>query len=204
MKSVVQIVAGITRIVPGIVAGLTLAACGSGGTSETTQSAGSALSTAATSVACLSQEDGPCGGFTQNPCTCAPGLVCEPNRIPDIPGTCEPARCCPVGWDMYTCNEENGSTGLNCHNPELGCASSLVCGAGCDFQVRGRCPVCDPLVCPAGSRWDVSLCKWVPGCATGSDCSGPLPALCMVCDGGGSGCAHWACMAGVCEVAYCQ
>ena len=33
---------------------------------------------------CISQVGGPCGGFTQNPCTCAVSLACEPNHIPDI------------------------------------------------------------------------------------------------------------------------
>jgi hypothetical protein len=194
----------IVRIVAGVVVAVSLAACGSAGAPEASESNGGALSTAPAPAVCVSQEDGPCGGFTQNPCVCATGLVCKPNPIPDIPGTCEPNRCCPVGWDMYKCNEENGTTGLNCHNPKLACASSLVCGAGCDFEVTGRCPVCDPLVCPAGEHWDSTQCKCVPGCSTAADCSGPLPDLCMVCDGGGNGCAHWACVAGACQVAYCQ
>jgi hypothetical protein len=132
-------------------------ACGSASESERTSENGSPL--AASSPACVSQEDGPCGGFTTHACTCAPGLYCKANPIPDIPGTCEPARCCPTGWDIYSCHEENGTTGFNCHNPLLGCASSLVCNGGCDFQVTGRCPVCDPVVCPPGQKWDVNLCK---------------------------------------------
>jgi hypothetical protein len=113
--------------------------------------------------ACVSQEGGPCGGFVANPCTCASGLICKPNRIPDLPGTCdEPPRCCPTGWAMYACNDADGTSGLNCHNPLLGCASSLTCGGGCDFEVTGRCPVCDPLVCPPGEVWDVSLCSCLP------------------------------------------
>ena len=155
--------------------------------------------------ACVSQEDGPCGGFTQNPCSCAAGLVCVPNAIPDVPGTCESQRCCPVRWNMYSCQEENGTAGLNCHNPKLGCASSLTCGGGCDFQVTGRCPVCDPVVCPSGQSFDTTLCKCVaPGCKTAADCTGPLPQLCEVCPEGGSGCAHFACVAGQCQIAFCQ
>jgi hypothetical protein len=88
---------------------------------------------------CISGEDGPCGGFTTHPCQCGPGLVCVPNSIPDIPGTCEPDRCCPIGWDMYTCKEENGASGHNCHNPRLACPLSLTCGGGCNFQVTSRC-----------------------------------------------------------------
>src|SRR5260221_8712101 len=38
---------------------------------------------------CISQEDGPCGGFTTHPCQCAKGLHCVLNRIPDLPGVCE-------------------------------------------------------------------------------------------------------------------
>jgi hypothetical protein len=154
---------------------------------------------------CISQEDGPCGGFTQNPCQCASGLVCVPNRIPDIPGACEPQRCCPAAWDMFTCNEENGTTGLNCHDPQLACASSLTCNAGCDFQVTGRCPVCDPIVCPTGQVFDSTLCKCVtPPCTTAADCTDPLPQLCQVCADGGTACAHWSCVAGQCQVTTCQ
>jgi hypothetical protein len=134
--------------------------------------------------ACVSSEDGPCGGFTTHPCTCAPGLVCVPNRIPDVPGTCEQPRCCPATWNMYRCNEENGGTAFACHNPLLGCASSLTCGQGCDFEVTGQC---------SG-----------PSCVTAADCTGVLPQLCMVCSDGGAACAHWACVAGQCQVAYCQ
>src|SRR5690348_11126480 len=101
----------------GIIAAFTLLfpawiGCSGAGTEPAgSQSEGLVASTGP--VACVSQEDGPCGGFTQNPCTCASGLVCVPNPIPDIPGTCEPDRCCPVGWDMTTCSEENGTKGLN-------------------------------------------------------------------------------------------
>jgi hypothetical protein len=153
-------------------------------------------------AACVSQEDGPCGGFIINPCTCAPGLTCVPNKIADLPGTCQPARCCPAGWDMYACREEDGTSGLNCHDPQLACASSLTCGAGCDFEVTGRCPVCDPIVCPAGETFDRVQCKCVPGCNTAADCTGPLPNVCEVCDAG-SGCAHWTCVAHQCETAFC-
>jgi len=178
-------------------------ACGASTTDNPTAQEVEAQSGSGTPSTCISQEDGPCGGFTQNPCTCAPGLKCVPNRIPDIPGTCEPARCCPAGWDMYSCREENGGTGLNCHNPRLACPSSLICGVGCDFEVTGVCPVCDPVVCPQGQTWDSALCKCV-GCVTAADCTGPLPALCEVCTNGQEACAHWACIAGVCEIAICQ
>jgi hypothetical protein len=48
-------------------------------------------------------------------------------------------KCCPVGWMMYGCTYPDGGAGLACHNPALGCASSMTCGEGCDTVVTGRC-----------------------------------------------------------------
>ena len=153
---------------------------------------------------CISNAGGPCGGFTQNPCQCAAGLVCTPNPIPDIPGTCEPRSCCPAGWDMYKCKEPSGAVGLNCHNPQLDCPSSQVCGGGCDFEVSGRCPVCDPMRCPTGQTFDPVLCKCVKNqCVTAADCTGPLPQFCEICADGSTACAHWSCVAGQCSVNAC-
>ncbi|HYQ01138.1 MAG TPA: hypothetical protein VER96_20850 [Polyangiaceae bacterium] len=152
---------------------------------------------------CISKEDGPCGGFTLHPCQCAAGLTCVLNINPDLPGTCEPARCCPANWNMYDCKEENGGTGHNCHNPALGCPSSLTCGDGCDFEVSSQCPVCDPIVCPAHEVFSRELCKCV-SCVTAADCTGPLPQLCRVCADGSTACAHWSCVANACEVATCN
>jgi hypothetical protein len=118
---------------------------------------------------------------------------------------CVPPPCCPRGWDMASCEEANGTTGLNCHNPELACPSSLACGGGCDFAVTGRCPVCDPIKCPAGESFSTTLCECVPvGCTTAAQCSGPLPQICELCGDGGAACAHWSCVAGQCEIAICQ
>jgi hypothetical protein len=47
--------------------------------------------------------------------------------------------CCPTDWTMYGCTFPDGGTALACHNPALGCASSNVCGLGCDSIVFGRC-----------------------------------------------------------------
>jgi hypothetical protein len=199
----------IATIVCGLINAANLVGCAMKSSTEaaeaTPTSSSSALTRAPTPTPiCISSEDGPCGGFTQHPCQCGSGLICVPNRIPDIPGTCEPNRCCPAGWDMFACKEENGTSGLNCHNPQLACASSLVCDEGCDFQVTGRCPVCDPIRCPQGEVFDQTLCKCVPaGCTTAADCSGPLPQLCQICADGSSACAHWACVAGQCQVATC-
>jgi hypothetical protein len=60
-----------------------------------------------------------------------------------IPGDAAPpadgGACCPSGWSMYSCTFSGGGQGLACHNPALGCASSLTCGLGCDTVVTGRC-----------------------------------------------------------------
>jgi hypothetical protein len=47
--------------------------------------------------------------------------------------------CCPQGWLLYGCTFPDGGAGLACHDPALGCASSLTCGEGCDQVVAGRC-----------------------------------------------------------------
>ncbi len=43
----------------------------------------------------------------------------------------------------------------------------------------------------------------VVGCQTAANCTGPLPQVCQVCTDGSDGCAHWACVAGKCEITYC-
>ena len=54
-------------------------------------------------------------------------------------GVDDAGACCPVNWLMYGCTYADGGAGFNCHNPALGCASSMTCGVGCDFIVAGRC-----------------------------------------------------------------
>ena len=85
--------------------------------------------------ACVSQEGGPCGGFTSNPCTCASSLVCVNNPIPDIPGTCgRRAVCdpipCGVGqtWDtaLCECSPPACTTGADCTGPLP--QTCVVCG----------------------------------------------------------------------------
>lgn len=41
-------------------------------------------------------------------------------------------------------------------------------------------------------------------CAAASDCTGALPQLCEKCADGSSGCAHFVCNSGSCEIAYCD
>ncbi len=40
-------------------------------------------------------------------------------------------------------------------------------------------------------------------CLVASDCRGPLPMSCLQCADGTTGCAHFACDQGHCQVAYC-
>jgi hypothetical protein len=47
--------------------------------------------------------------------------------------------CCPQDWLGYKCNFPDGTPGYACHNPALGCASSMTCGEGCDTVVTGQC-----------------------------------------------------------------
>jgi hypothetical protein len=59
--------------------------------------------------------------------------------------------CCPSEWSMYGCLYLDGGSGLACHNPAMGCASSNVCGQGCDKVVSRRCGATGDLGC-AGPR----------------------------------------------------
>ncbi|MCL2449820.1 MAG: hypothetical protein FWD17_12805 [Polyangiaceae bacterium] len=100
-------------------------------------------------------------------------------------------------------------------HPDAGCA-----GVGAVFCINGghwdpnlcRCVppdggCVDNVLCISGDHWDPNLCRCVPdanGCTTASDCRGPLPQFCLVCSDGIAACAHWACVAGQCEVATCN
>ena len=170
-----------------------------------------------------------------------------PNLDSTTPSSDAGLACCPSGSILYDCQEPGGGAGFACHNPALGCASSLTCGQGCDPQVSGRCqcvqtgacilgyhpdptrcqcvpdqdagavppvdaePACvDNVLCIKGDHFDTTLCKCVPdtspptpGCSNATDCTGALPALCQQCADGSYGCAHFTCVAGQCQVAYC-
>lgn len=49
------------------------------------------------------------------------------------------SACCPIGWSYYDCTFPDGGAGHACHNPALGCASSSICGEGCDSVVTSVC-----------------------------------------------------------------
>lgn len=116
--------------------------------------------------------------------------------------------CCPTGFDLYSCQTLGGAAVFACHNPAMGCASSQTCGQGCDPQVSGRCACVQTELCIRGDHFDTTLCQCVPDaapivCNSATDCTGALPALCQQCADGGTGCAHFACVAGQCQVVYC-
>jgi hypothetical protein len=146
--------------------------------------------------ACVSQTGGPCGGFTQDPCSCAPGLVCQNNRIPDVPGVCvERADAC---IDNVLCIASDHWDPVQC---------KCVPDAGAKPDAR----FCvDNVLCIVGDHWDPVQCKCVPtepqgGCTVATDCHGALPQLCVQsCDGGPGACAHFACKNGVCETVLCE
>jgi hypothetical protein len=93
---------------------------------------------------------------------------------------------------MYACTEADGGQGLACHNPGLGCASSLTCGSGCDPVVTGRCGSVSNL------RW-YATCGY-PVCGEGPD-AGPVDA--GVCPAIGSHCATKGQTCGVPDKANC-
>jgi hypothetical protein len=75
----------------------------------------------------------------------------------------------------------------------------------------------ETVLCIMGDHFDNKLCKCVPNqdgptrpdgsgglvCASAMDCTGALPDLCQICSDGGTGCAHFTCVANKCQVAYC-
>jgi hypothetical protein len=100
---------------------------------------------------CISQDGGPCGGFTSNPCQCAPGLECVSNPIPDIPGTCGPPI---VVCDPIEC--KNGETWepMVCACAPQACTTSTDCTGSlpqlCEVCVDGASG-CAHWECDAGA-----------------------------------------------------
>ena len=67
------------------------------------------------------------------------GSKCDPCMKLCGCGVPDAGACCPPAWTLYACTYPDGGAGQACHNPELGCASSLTCGEGCDPIVDGVC-----------------------------------------------------------------
>jgi hypothetical protein len=97
-------------------------------------------------------------------------------------------------------------------SPETSVSSSTeaVSICNCPLETGDASCTCAPTAdeherCRHGERWDHGRCERrpKPECVTAADCSGPLPQLCEVCADGGDGCAHFACVDGDCEIAFC-
>jgi hypothetical protein len=62
--------------------------------------------------------------------SCSSGKAICPQPVDG--GTGDAGGCCPAGYETIDCTNPDGTKGVQCHNPLMGCASSNVCGQGCD------------------------------------------------------------------------
>jgi len=121
-------------------------------------------------------------------CKCVPNV--DAGTVPDAKPTCVDNVLCIQGdhFDSALCK----------------CVPNVDAGTVPDAK-----PTCvDNVLCIQGDHFDTTLCKCVPNtspntCNSATDCTGALPALCQLCADGGNGCAHFTCVAGQCQVAYC-
>ena len=90
--------------------------------------------------------------------------------------------CCPSNFDLYSCQHKDGTTGMACHNPAMGCASSLTCGQGCDPEVSGSCQCVQNVLCVIGNRFDHNLCNCIPDATTDAGTTCVQNVLCVVGD----------------------
>lgn len=208
----------------------TASAVGSGACSEsctcdptghlscTEQCSDASVPTGCTQGAACSPNTG-CGMGSTGPDACTTSCSCDATGHLQCVTTCQAsdAGCvqtvlCIQGdrWDPTLCECVAGGCVLQAGAPcgdanPCSCAAGLIC-TGTDMG--GTCnprPVCDPIPCPSGTTFDASLCECVaPACRTAADCNGPLPQLCELCGDGGAGCAHWACLGGACQTAFCD
>jgi hypothetical protein len=156
--------------------------------------------------------NGPCNGQ----CTCNDGTV-----------TCADVACVmcfdhgvshPVG-STWSCGDGCGT----CTCLSDGQVSGGVCDEGgpppplrdagpdaTDSSIPGRCGAGEHLCACAGGSYCLSagaacIAPTAPcPCQTAADCDGPLPAVCEICADGGDGCAHFVCVGGACETAFCE
>jgi hypothetical protein len=79
-----------------------------------------------------------------------------------------------------------------------------------DASIPGQCGAGEYLCACAGGSYclaDFAACIAPTApcpCQTAADCAGPLPAVCAICADGGDGCAHFVCVGGACETAFCE
>jgi len=152
-----------------------------------------------------------CDGQVTGRCACVQTELCIQGDHFDTPlckcvpdqdaGTVPPADTQPTCIDNVLCIQGNHFDTTLCK-----CVPDQDAGA---LPPVDAMPTCiDNVLCIQGNHFDMTLCKCVPDtspatCASATDCTGALPALCQQCADGGSGCAHFTCVAGQCHVAYC-
>ncbi len=105
-----------------------------------------------------------------------------------------------------------GGTSIGCvcsgpapASPTVQCADGSTAGPECVTNATGTCNW-TVTTCPvqgAGGSAGVGGSTGTSGCVTAADCKGALPALCQQCTDGSSGCAHFVCNSGSCQIAYC-
>jgi hypothetical protein len=122
-----------------------------------------------------------CGGNVAMPRQCGPGLECEGNRIPDVPGICV-AKLNPCELAGGSCVPLYPGS---CTGGTVGDARTYSCGGGLGVEC------CLPADQPVDS------------CNTASDCRGALPQYCTLCSNGLSACAHFTCQSHKCVIATC-
>jgi hypothetical protein len=89
-------------------------------------------------------------------------------------GGVDAGTCCPSGWQSHSCVYPDGGEGTACHDPAMGCASSLTCGVGCDPVATGSCSA--PIDAGPPLRWWASCGYPVCAAPTEGDASGSLPS----------------------------
>ncbi len=102
-----------------------------------------------------------------------------------------------------------GSTGVTC------LYNGVNYAAGTSFKSTDGCNSCS---CDSNGQVACTMMACAPGtggstgvggstgtssCVTAADCHGALPQPCLQCTDGSSGCAHFVCNSGSCEIAYC-
>ena len=162
-----------------------------------------------TSVGCVCTGPSPAAPSVQ----CWDGSVAGPTCAQNSNGTCN--------WTVTTCPPQpgaggttgaggavgvGGTTGVCLYNgvnyPPGTISANTCCICGSD----GSISCANNTACNnkgTGGSSGVGGSTGTSGCVTASDCKGALPALCEQCTDGSSGCAHFVCNSGSCEIAYC-
>ncbi len=149
------------------------------------------------------------------------GVTCIYNGVNYPTGTIPANTCCICGSDGSVSCANNtacgnkgtggstgvgGSTSVTCvyNNANYAVGASFKSSDGCNScTCTSNGIACTELACAAGGSSSVGGATGTSGCVTAADCKGALPALCEQCTDGSSGCAHYVCNSGSCEIAYC-